>query len=62
MSAWRESELAADAKKVGIASEDARLIPTPPSLTVSTEYLKSFELVMHRTESLNTESKVCKAL
>jgi len=33
MSAWRESVLAADAKKAGIASEDTGLTPRSPSFT-----------------------------
>jgi len=33
MSSWRESVLAADAKKAGSASEITRLTPRPPSLT-----------------------------
>jgi len=33
MSAWRESVLAADAKKAGSASEDTRLSPRPPFFT-----------------------------
>jgi len=33
MSSWRESVLAAEAKKAGSASEDTRLTPRPPSLT-----------------------------
>jgi len=33
MSAWRESMLAADSKRAGSASEDARLTPRPASFT-----------------------------
>jgi len=33
MSTWRDSVLAAEAKKAGSASEDTRLTPRPPSLT-----------------------------
>ena len=33
MSSWKESVLAADAKKAGNASEDTRIIPRPPPFT-----------------------------
>jgi len=33
MASWRDSMLAADAKKAGTASEITRLTPRPPSLT-----------------------------
>jgi len=33
MSAWRESVLAANAKKAGSASKDTHLTPRPPSFT-----------------------------
>jgi len=59
MSAWRESVLAAEAKKAGIASEDTRLTPRPPSLIGRLAWSHCVsELVIRWTAFFNNESKL----